>query len=184
MADLAFDWRWIFARGVFAIIFGLILLLFPITGLVTIALLFALYAVCDGAMALSAAWRMKNKKGRGLILFEGVTGILAGILAIFYPGAALLALLVLVSAWAVLRGLAKIYFAYTFQDILSHPVLFGLAGLVSFLLGVAILVWPTVGLMTLLAMLAAYSILFGFFLTFWSLRLRQLTNMGTKVHAV
>lgn len=184
MGDLAIDWRWVLARGILGIIFGLILLFFPIAGLITIALLFALYAVADGAMALSAAWRMGNKKGRGLILFEGVVGILAGILAIFYPGAALLALVILMGAWALMTGAAELYFAFTFREILSHPVFLGLAGLVSLIFGIVILIWPIAGVLTLLAMLAFYSIFFGLLLTFWGLRLKQHLPLETKARAV
>lgn len=184
MGELTIDWRWTLARGILGIIFGLILLFFPIAGLVTIALLFAIYAVGDGAMALSAAWRMRNKKGRGLVFFEGVIGILAGILAIFYPGAALLALVILMSAWALMTGAAELYFAFSFRDLLAHPVFLGLAGLASVIFGILILIWPMAGALTLLAMLAFYSLFFGFFLTLWGIRLKQRRPLETRVGAV
>src|SRR5258708_7320917 len=104
------DWRWMLARGILGVLFGIAILCFPGPGLVAIALLFAFYVVLDGLMALSAA-RQFHRQGAPwrFLAFEGSIGILAGIAAAVFPGAALLTLVVLMSVWALLTGVIELY---------------------------------------------------------------------------
>lgn len=184
MNDLNIDWRWVLARGILGIVFGALVLLFPISALITFALLFAIYVVGDGVMALSSAWHMRDQKGRGLLIFEGVIGIIAGVLAIFYPGAVLLALVILMSVWALLSGAIELYTAIAYRKILPHPVLLGAAGLASVLFGLIVAFWPITGALTLIAMFGFYSIFFGALFTFWSIRLKQNRTLSLEAHAV
>jgi uncharacterized membrane protein HdeD (DUF308 family) len=47
-----------------------------------------------------------------LLLAEGVLGVLAGLVVFFWPGMTALVLLFLISAWAILTGLLKVFTVY------------------------------------------------------------------------
>jgi uncharacterized membrane protein HdeD (DUF308 family) len=161
------------ARGVLGIIFGILVFLFPAAALVPVGIVFAVYVAIDGMMALSAAWSTRHQRGWGFLTFEGVLGLLAGSIAVIYPGIAVLSLALLMGIWALASGLIEIGGAYTHRERLSHPVLLGIAGLASVAFGLIVMFWPIAGAMTLIFMLGVYSLVFGAVLTTWGYRLRQ-----------
>src|SRR5919199_3395796 len=90
---------WAFAlRGLFAVFFGLLVIIWPNLALFTLPLLLALlglYILIDGIIAIVGAMRSSERR-RWLLLVEGILGILAGLIALFRPGIAALAVLYLV----------------------------------------------------------------------------------------
>lgn len=173
------DWRWVLARGIFGVLFGILALLFPAAALAAVALLFAVYVAVDGAMALSSAWSHRQQgRGWGLLAFEGVVGLIAGFLALVFPGAALLALILLMSLWAFMSGVVEIWAATSLRHHPTGSILLGLAGVASIAFGLIVLFWPVAGAAALLAIIAVYSLVFGVLLTAWSLRLRAQSRTG------
>src|SRR5215217_3900741 len=81
---LAANWRALALRGLVALLFGLVVLFWP--GLV-LALLFGLYAVVDGAITFVPALRSTDRGARRwLPLTEGAVGVIAGLVALLWPG--------------------------------------------------------------------------------------------------
>lgn len=186
MENIGLDWRWVLTRGILGISFGILVLLFPAAALWSVSVLFAFYVAVDGVMALTASWAARNESGWGFLLFEGIIGIVAGCVAIVFPGVALMTMILLMSAWALGSGVAKLYGAFTHRDRFASPMLLGLAGLVAVVFSVFMLLWPIGGAVVLLTTLAVYSFVFGCFLTAWSFRLRQQQHHPptTAAHAV
>src|SRR2546421_7870705 len=65
-------------RGIAAILFGILTLVWPNLTLSVLVLLFGVFAVVSGITAVAAALRNREEQGWGLLLFEGILGILAG----------------------------------------------------------------------------------------------------------
>src|SRR5271168_3411866 len=75
-AALANNWWAVLARGVAAIVFGLIALLLPGLALAAFVLLFAAYALVDGVFAIVSAVRAARHHERWvLLLVEGVVSL-------------------------------------------------------------------------------------------------------------
>ena len=84
-STLARNWTVVAARGVFGIIIGLIAFLFPGPTLLSLVGLFAVFLIIDGIFAIVAAVRAASKNERwGFLTFEGIVGIVAGVLAMAY----------------------------------------------------------------------------------------------------
>src|ERR687889_550458 len=91
-------WWAVALRGVAAVLFGLMALLWPGITLFALVILFGAYALVDGAFTLVTAIRDRDgadtgPAGRGWLIARGVSGIAIGVLAVVWPGLTALALL-------------------------------------------------------------------------------------------
>src|SRR5260370_40983518 len=79
MQQLIGNFRTMFLfRGFAAILFGILTLVWPGISLTVLVLLFGVFAVISGITAVAGALRNRQEQGWGLLLFEGILGILAG----------------------------------------------------------------------------------------------------------
>lgn len=160
-------------RGVLAIIFGLIALLYPGIALLALIYVFGAYALLDGIFAVVVAIQERRTLPRwGWLLAEGLAGIALGIVAFASPGATALVLLYIVAAWAIVTGVLEIGAAFTLRNWLV-----GLSGLLSVVFGLLLLyVHPYQGLAALMWLLGIYAIAFGVVLIVHAFQLRSLIS--------
>ncbi len=80
MQQLISNYRTMFlVRGIAAVLFGVIALVWPKMTLSALVLVFGVFAVISGITAVAAALRNTEFPGWGFLLFEGILGILAGV---------------------------------------------------------------------------------------------------------
>jgi uncharacterized membrane protein HdeD (DUF308 family) len=145
-------------RGVLAIVFGIIALIWPGITVLALAILFGAFVFVNGVMLLVGAYRRRADGGqRPALIVAGVLGVLAGLVTLFWPGVTTLVLVVLFGAWAVVTGLAEIWAAVQVRG----GWLPALIGAVTVLAGVLILVQPGVGAVALATVLGIYAIIAG-----------------------
>lgn len=66
---------------------GLLLLASPVSGVVTLTLVLAVFWIAEGATAIALAFRLRPAKPWGWVLFEGIVSVLLGLLIwIGWPG--------------------------------------------------------------------------------------------------
>src|SRR2546421_10838768 len=112
-------------RGIVAVLFGILALVWPKITLVVLVLLFGIFAVISGITAVAAALRTRGEQGWGLLLFEGIVGILAGVVALVWPGITALVFLYLPAAWAIIICILEVVAP------LSVPLRCGRAGVMG-----------------------------------------------------
>jgi uncharacterized membrane protein HdeD (DUF308 family) len=159
-------------RGLFAVFFGLLVIIWPNLALFTLPLLLALlglYILIDGIIAIVGAMRSSERR-RWLLLVEGILGILAGLIALFRPGIAALAVLYLVAVWAILSGVSKIVSAI--RGRVEHEWLMVASGLITVLFGVVLIFLPGAGLLALVWLIGIYALALGAAFIAYSFRLR------------
>lgn len=162
MQQLIGNFRTMFLfRGIAAILFGILTLVWPNITLVVLVLLFGVFAVVSGVTAVAAALRNREEHGWGLLLFEGILGILAGVVALVWPGITALAFLFLLAAWAIIIGIVELVAPLSFPMRGGRAVLTALAGLVSIVFGILIAAQPASGLLAVAWLIGAYAIVFG-----------------------
>jgi uncharacterized membrane protein HdeD (DUF308 family) len=171
-AALARNWWAIALRGVIAIIFGLMAFAVPGAVILSLAFLFGIYLLLDGAFAIVAAVRAATHHERwGLLLAEGIADIIMGLIALVFPGGAVLAFVLITAVWALLSGGLMLSAAFRLHA--THGRLWlALGGIVSLIWGVMLVIAPLVGALVLTWWLGAYAIVFGVMLLVLAFRLR------------
>jgi uncharacterized membrane protein HdeD (DUF308 family) len=148
-------------RGIAAILFGILTFVWPNLTLSVLVLLFGVYAVIGGITAVAAALRNRGEEGWGLLLFEGILGILAGVVALVWPNITALAFLYLLAAWAIITGITELVAPLAFPMRGGRAALMVLAGLASIVFGIIIAAQPSSGLLAVVWLIGVYAIVFG-----------------------
>lgn len=175
------NWWMLALRGVLAILFGLVALFLPGIALLAFIVVFAVYALVDGVVAVIVAIRERGSVARwGWVFVEGLLSIVAGILAFAYPGVTALVLLYIVAAWAVLTGMMEIVAAVALREYLSREWALVIAGILSILFGILLFVRPGVGLLSILWLVGIYSLLFGVLFIIRAFQLRSWASSLTR----
>ncbi|HKY54179.1 MAG TPA: HdeD family acid-resistance protein [Anaerolineales bacterium] len=169
---LSQNWWTLVLRGVAAVLFGILAYIWPDLTFTVLVLLFGAYALWDGVFTLVSGFRTQGERRWPLIL-EGLVGIAAGLVTFFWPGAATLAILTIIAAWAIITGVFEIIAAIRLRKEIEGEWFLLLSGLLSVLFGIALIVWPVAGLVAVTWMIGFYAILFGILLIVLGFRLRN-----------
>ena len=176
MFDVLIHKWWLVAlRGILAILFGIVALVYPQITLVALVLLFGVYALVDGVCALFAAVGGTGRE-RLWYLFEGIAGIAAGILTLLYPGITAQILIFFIAAWAILTGVFEIIAGLALP--MSKDWLLALAGALSVVFGVLVLFNPAGGALAIVWLIGIYALLFGVTWIVFAFRLRSVGNIS------
>jgi len=175
VADLLTRNWWLLAlRGLAAVLFGILALIWPGITLLTLIFLFGGYALVSGVLAFIAAARAPKGYPRfGSLVFEGILSILAGLIAFFMPGITALALVILIAAWAIVTGIVEIVAAVRLRKVISNEWLLILAGIVSLGLGVLLVFAPAAGALAMVWWIGAFAIAFGALFIALAFRMRR-----------
>lgn len=185
--SLSRNWWMLALRGLFAILFGVVALVWPGSTLFVLVLLFGSYVLVDGVLAIVAAFRYRELNDRWwVLLLEGLAGIVAGVLTFVWPEITAIALLYVIAAWALLTGIFEIAAAIRLRRELEGEWLMILSGIVSVLLAVALVLLPGVALTALVWVIGGYAIVFGALLIYLGFRMRGLGagHMGGQRQAL
>jgi uncharacterized membrane protein HdeD (DUF308 family) len=166
-------WAWII-RGVLAILFGILALVFPGATLRVLALLFGAYAVVEGIFNGIIALRAPKGESRWwVLLLEGIISVAAGFIAFLYPDITVLVFVVLLGVWAIITGAFEIAAAIRLRKYIEGEWLLVLSGILSILFGAIFLFVPSIGALTIAVLVGAYALLFGILLVALGIKLRR-----------
>jgi uncharacterized membrane protein HdeD (DUF308 family) len=179
LESLARYWWMVVLRGVAAVLFGVVALIWPDVSLLALVVLFGAYALVDGVVGVFAAFGPLAEGRRFWVALQGVAGILIGAISFIWPSVTTLALLYLIAAWAVVTGVLQFVAAIRLRRELHGEWLMALGGVLSVLVGIALVVWPVSGALALVVLIGAYAVVFGAVLIALGLRLRRLAGPGT-----
>lgn len=144
--------------------------------------LFAVYALVGSGCAVLAGWRMWIEQKIGwLLLLDAVVGFVWGLLMLSLPPDWLLPLSVGLAAWPIATGVLQTGAAFQLRKFLTTQWLLALAGVISFLYGLALLVivallsrpYLSVGnFVRIVWMIAAYEVISGVLLAIFGFSVR------------
>ena len=171
---LARNWRWVAARGVVALLFGLLTLFNPGITLASLVFLFGVFALVDGsAMLVGAVANRKGEPNRVAWMFGGAIGIAAGLAAFFMPGMTAIALLSVIAAWAILLGAAEIVVALRLRKVMTGEWALVLAGILGIVFGLLMIAFPGAGALAMVLWIGGYALLAGILLSALAFELRS-----------
>ena len=171
---LSEKWWTFVARGIFAILFGVLTLILPELTLIVLVLMFGGFVLIDGLFTIILSLTRQRDFDRWWwALIEGLFGIILGIVTFIWPGITGFVFLMLIVAWAIVTGILEIGAAIQLRRVIENEWLLAFSGLISIGLGVAILIWPGAGAVALAWLIGIYAILFGITLIVLGIRLKN-----------
>ena len=174
MTTLARSWSTWVIRGIVAILFGVLTIFRPGTSIALIVLLYGIFALCDGAMLLSFAFRTDGR--RAPYVWRGLVSVAAGLLALFLPRLTALSLYFLIGAWAVVAGVTELIVASQVRKDGLNVGGLVFAGILAIACGIALLALPTIGVVALIGLIAGFAIIEGVALISAGVRIHSLTH--------
>lgn len=178
-------WGWILARGILALILGVLALKWPLGTLFAFTMLFAAYAFVDGLASLIGGLQggSAGERRTGLI-FQGILGIAVGVIFVAMPLVSTFTYawvtILLLAFWSVVSGIFEISAAIRLRKEIEGEFLMFLSGLFSLLLGCAIVYFvlrnPAVTILSAAWLIAIYALASGIVLVVLAFRLRRLAR--------
>ncbi|MCE5260224.1 MAG: DUF308 domain-containing protein, partial [Chloroflexi bacterium] len=112
---------WVFLiRGLLAIAFGFLALVWPGQTILSLVILFGIYSLIDGFLAVIASIASARFRiGWWAILAEGLVGIVLGVTVLAWPDVTAYAVVVIIGIWALATGLAEFIGAISLRRVIS-----------------------------------------------------------------
>jgi uncharacterized membrane protein HdeD (DUF308 family) len=144
-------------RGAAATALGLTFAVWPGITIGTVIALFAIYTVFDAGLSIYEAFKVDD--GRALLWLRAVIELAAAGVAVFYPGATVAIMTVVIGIYAITLGGGEL-------AIIRRVGIDGLgweaAGAVlAIMAGVTLIVWPGIGAVTLAIVFGLYLAVYG-----------------------
>ena len=166
---------WLFLlRGIAAILFGILAFAWPGLTLLTLVVVFAIYAIFDGVFAIATAIMGTENHRWWLLLLGGIVSIVAGLVVLNYPLMSATVFVYFLAVWAIMTGIAEILFGVQLRDAIKDEWLYVLGGIVSIIFGVWVLREPVAGALAEVWLIAMYALIFGIIQVVLSFRLKAL----------
>ncbi|TRW44114.1 HdeD family acid-resistance protein [Georgenia yuyongxinii] len=158
-------WKLIALRGLVAIAFGIVLLVWPDVGLTAIVSAVGVLAIASGSVSAAAAFGLPGaaKRYRFWLAVHAVVGLLAGAVVLLWPDLSATALLYAIALWAIAVGVIELVGAFVLPLSGPRTVLVAAGGIAFAAFGVVMFVEPSGGAMALVALVAAVALVRGTF---------------------
>jgi uncharacterized membrane protein HdeD (DUF308 family) len=139
---------WVVALlGAISIAAGVLAIAYPDITLLVLGLIVGINLVLIGVVWVTLATREQHTEGGRILRFiVGFLATLAGLVCLVRPGAGVLALLIALSFWFIITGMADLARAL---DDREHRLIAGVLGVIGIAAGVIIVANPDIGLTTL-----------------------------------
>jgi len=175
LADILSRYWWMtLLRGLFWILFGIVILASPGISLLTLTLALGIVMFIDGIInVINAFSGRKEHDDWWVLLLVGLAGIGVGLLTFNNPAVTALAVVFYVAIWAIATGLLEIVAAVRLRRQIHGEVWLALAGIASVVFGVLLVARPGAGALTLLWLIAIYAIAFGVLLLLLAFKVRS-----------
>lgn len=174
---LASRWWVVLLRGIAAIGFGILAVLWPGLTLLTLIFVFGAFTVGDGIMAvgLGAATRHEGRIWWEMVAL-GVLAIIAGATAALLPGATALVIVYVIAISAIVRGVMEIAAAIQLRRVIDDEWILAISGVLSLLFGGILIAHPGEGALAMVLFIGAWMIAVGAMAVALALRLRHLNQ--------
>ena len=156
-------WGSFIARGLLALIIGVLVLFWTGLAVEIIATLIGILIVIAAILALVLALKLPGGASQSLVLLIiGVLGLLLGVVAIMNPWVAAAGITLIIALLLLFFGFIDLSLAVFHPEYTDHRVLLGLSGALSVILGGVFFFLPQVGAVVLVAVyLGIFTIIYG-----------------------
>lgn len=155
------NWWSYLLRGLLAIAFGILLLVWPASTIRVLAILAGILFLVDGVVETIWSFVLLSRKEKmAMMLARGVIGLLIGILLLVKTGFALAFIVVLIAIWAIISGAIELILAIE-MPAGSGRGWVGAGGALSIILGILLLALPLETVYAIIIVLSIFLLLSG-----------------------
>jgi uncharacterized membrane protein HdeD (DUF308 family) len=157
-----------------AIALGIVAFALPETSWRALVLVFGAFLFVDGIFTLAmAAQRGRAGMRWGWWLFEGGVSIATGVLTFLWPAITGAVVILVIAFWAIAAGILQIAAAIELRRQISGEWRLALAGVLSAVFGVLLLIYPRTGERAVMWLIGAFAMVFGALLIALGVRLNR-----------
>jgi uncharacterized membrane protein HdeD (DUF308 family) len=176
-------WWIVLLRGIMLLLFGILFQLNPGIALITVIAVLGAFWFVDGIfVVINSIIGHQYINGWGWGIFSGISGILAGSAVMFHPVAGTVFsqffLVYFTGFAAIFKGVSEIYFGIILRKEIKNEWAYTLAGVISLLFGVFILMYTAADIIVLIWMTTILSMVGGILLI---IRSYQLNKIGKEL---
>ncbi len=182
IGEVLFEKWWVLLlRGLVSIAFAVLIWMQPAITLKAMIILFGAFALVDGVLGVWSAFSSrKDRNNWWVLMLWGLVGIGIGIITFVAPAVTALALLFYIAIWAIVTGVLEIIAAVRLRKEIQGEWLLGLAGLLSLVFGILLIMHPGAGVLAVLWLVAAYALILGVLMVILAFKVR---GWGAKLKA-
>jgi uncharacterized membrane protein HdeD (DUF308 family) len=148
-------------RGLAAITFGVLALVWPGITLSALLIVFGAFAFVDGVTAIALAITGESTLPRWVLALDGIAGVIIAAITLVAPGVTAVALLYIIATWCLITGSLLIGGAAAGTSFGRPAWLMALDGVISVVFGILLIAWPGDGILALVWALGLYAIFAG-----------------------
>jgi uncharacterized membrane protein HdeD (DUF308 family) len=166
------NWVMLLVRGIIAILFGIMAMVWPAITALALAVLWGIWALIEGVVNLAAAFQ-KGASGKGWKIFFGVVSILAGLVAIIHPFDVALVLTWILGIWFIVTAIFQ--GAGAFSSTRTQPRwMLIISAVLSLVIGILFVAKPGVGVLSIVLWIGVVAIVWGIVLIVAAFAARKL----------
>ena len=145
-------------RGLLAIVIGIVAIAWPGVTILAVVIIFAILAFGDAFLQAAHGFSSGFVGPAIGYLLLAFLDVVAGVVALAWPGITAEVLTIWIGAWAVVSGVVELVMAFGSSDAADDRGLYGLGGILSILLGVVLFARPDVGAAALTEVFGLFSL--------------------------
>lgn len=176
-------WQVLVVRGVVAVLFGIVAMVWPEPTLVVLVVVWGIWALVDGVSSLAQAFRPGPGMARLALGLMGVIALAAALFAIFRPLSAGTILAWFLGVWLIVRGVMFVFLAFA-RTPPAPRLLLLLGAALDLVLGVLLVTHPDKSALAIAWLLGLLALLWGLVFIAVGLLVRKNTELlGTPAVA-
>jgi uncharacterized membrane protein HdeD (DUF308 family) len=160
LADLGASWGWLLAFAILTFIVGIVIVIHPTGALSFFAILLGLQLFIGGIFRLVAAFTRAGEGHRTLFAILGIVSIIVGILCLRHVMQTIAVLGLLLGIFWVVNGLIEFFVAVAEKDVPNRGLTV-VMGIIGFIVGIVVLVYPSMSLAALTWVLGLWLLVLG-----------------------
>ena len=162
VASVRHHWWLFLLRGLAAIVFGVLALMWPGATVVVLTAFIAAYALVDGVVAIASAVRMRSTFDRWwVLLVQGIISAVFGVWAFINPLLSVLYIVISVALWMFFAAVVQFLLARAHKAMGTSPVWSIVGGGLSLVLAVLALAYPRLTVATVVVLVAWFALVTG-----------------------
>lgn len=171
---LAQYWWLIAARGILAVIFGLLAIAYPFKTATFVALVVGLFIMIDGIIqGITSLTQIKKDEHWWVLLFKGILGLMIGLAIFSWPGLTIKVLFFLVSIWMIFVGVLLLVMAFVVRKETEMEWFIAANGIISLFLGFFFYSSPEITFALMSIIIGLFALISGIITTALGIKLQS-----------